>query len=277
MINKVNKQNIGCKMGIINCNLIAYADDMVIMSPSYKGLQMLLNIVYNELDSIGLKINTNKTKCMIFRSKKKVDQYDIKPFNINGNDIDFVSTFKYLGFIINEKMNDSDDIDRAKKKFYSDFNVMIRNFHFTDKTVKIFLLKQYCIQFYGVDLWINVENSKNAIKQFGIGYHKAIKKLLNLSYHESNHFACQEADMLIFDHLINKNKLMSVYRLLMNPPNIIEKIKTYLYITSVYVNRIFELFKSKYEINDIMDNDCEALIARIQYVQNHESQLRLTV
>ena len=87
VINKVNKQNIGCKMGIINCILIAYADDMVIMSPSYKGLQMLLNIVYNELDSIGLKINTNKTKCMIFRSKKKVDQYDIKPFNINGNDI----------------------------------------------------------------------------------------------------------------------------------------------------------------------------------------------
>ena len=37
-------KKIGCKMGIINNNLIAYADDIAVMAPSITSLKKLLDI-----------------------------------------------------------------------------------------------------------------------------------------------------------------------------------------------------------------------------------------
>ena len=103
------------------------------------------------------------------------------------------------------------------------------------------------------------------MKQFNVGFHKAIKKLLNLSYHESNHFASQEANILMLDHLVNKIRLLNFYRILTNPPNIIEKMKDYFYITSIFINKMIEIFRIIYDVDDIIDNDKDALIERIKF------------
>ena len=38
----------GCKLGIISSNIIAYADDIVILAPSVASLQILIDIAYTE-------------------------------------------------------------------------------------------------------------------------------------------------------------------------------------------------------------------------------------
>ena len=84
---------------------------------------------------------------------------------------------------------------------------------FTDVKVKLYLFKYYCLQIYGADLWLKDKGSITALKNFSVAYHKAIKKILGLSTHESNHYACQEAELLIFKHLINRFQINTTFRL----------------------------------------------------------------
>ena len=57
-------------MNLINC--IAYADDVVLMTPTATGLQHLLNHVGNKFIEANLVINVRKTVCMVFRPKSRV-------------------------------------------------------------------------------------------------------------------------------------------------------------------------------------------------------------
>lgn len=73
--------------------LILYADDQVVFATSPETLQSLLNDIEHYCNVCGLKINTNKTKAMIFE-KGRHTYFD---FFIYGQTIEVVDSFKYLG------------------------------------------------------------------------------------------------------------------------------------------------------------------------------------
>ena len=155
---------------------------------------------------LKLSFNIKKSKCMVFNSPTN-KLIITKPFTIEGRPLELVTTFKYLGFVINCKLCNTDDINKTRDKFYREFNIILRKFSFADIRVKLFLFQNYCLQFYGSELWFNNQGSHNSLKQFAIGYHKAMKKILGISSHESNHYACQEARLLTFENLLKTNKI----------------------------------------------------------------------
>ena len=211
---------------------------------------------------------------MVFRpSSKRVTDKLMTPVKISSENIETVESVKYLGFIISNDLRNESDVDRALKKFYIEFNQILRKFHFADSSIKIFLFKQYCMQIYGAELWFGFK-SKRLLTQFGVGFHKAIKKLLGLSPHESNHYACQQANLLLFDHLINKLMICAIFRFLKTPCKFIEKNVSYLNISSILLKEVREKFDSVYGCDSLFDNDLMAIISRIHYIQNHETQMR---
>ena len=253
LIMKISNMNIGCKLGIFASNILAYADDIVLLAPSFDGLQTLINEATSLALSVELNFNFQKTKCMIFRSNiKKAAVSDVNNFMLNNNKINFVNSFKYLGYVIASNLHEELDVNRSRSKFYSEFNSMFRQFNFTDKEVKSFLFKQYCLQMYGCDLWFSSDFSLTALKQFEIGYHKAIKKLLDLSSHESNHFACQEAKLFTFQHHINKNKILTCLRLFTRPCPYILKNFDFLCISSVFLRHIYDIWSNVYGLEFLM-------------------------
>ena len=80
--------------------------------------------------------------------------------------------------------------------------------------------------------------------------------------------------MFTFEHLINTIKIMNAIRLLTNPCEFVCKINSFLSVTSIYYNEIYDLIKSKYQFESLIENDKMAIMSRIGYVQNHEEQLR---
>ena len=273
ILDKLSAMRIGCRLGIVNSNVIAYADDIVLLAPSAASLQLLMNMANQFALSLKLMFNEEKTKCMVFtKCRSKTDI--VRKFMIENKEIQIVTTITYLGFKLQSNMNDSEDIYRVLNKFYKDFNCLLRRFSFTDKQVFLYLFKQYCLQFYGSELWIGSCRSLNALKQFSVGYHKAIKKIINVSYHESNHYACQEAHLFTFEHLVNKSKIATAFRLMKNPCEFFMKIKDFMLFSSVLYRNVSELLQQKYGVDSLIDNDYEALIARIVFVQNHEQQMR---
>ena len=90
---------------------------------------------------------------MVFHpSSKKASSKLAAQFKMGNNCIDEVKDVRYLGYIITNDLTNDSDIDRALKKFYIEFNQILRKFHFTEKSIKIFLFKQYCMQMYGAEL-----------------------------------------------------------------------------------------------------------------------------
>ena len=263
----------GCKIGIYNANVIAYADDIVLLAPSLRGLQILLDRTVEEAFLLDLQFNSNKSKYMVFRHKKcKFNvNYAVK---IKDSNLEQVAVYKYLGFVLSERLRTSDDINRVRSKFYGDFNSLLRKFSFASVNVKLFLFKQFCIQFYGADLWFYDEKCKHSLHQFAVGYHKAIKKLLEVSTHESNHFVCQEASLFTFEHLLNKLKLFLILRVFIDPCAFVEKTFNFLMLSSVFLNEIRDVFIDKYDIELLFEQDRDSVISRIAYVQNHETPMR---
>ena len=55
---------VGCSVAGHMIHVLAYADDMVLIAPSWTGLQFLLEIIGKEAVNIDVLFNINKTVCM---------------------------------------------------------------------------------------------------------------------------------------------------------------------------------------------------------------------
>ena len=76
---------------------LSYSDDLALMGESIEELKEMLEKLEKFCDVNKLKINTAKTKILIFRKGKHPEA---AKFAINGNDIEIVSRFRYLGVVL---------------------------------------------------------------------------------------------------------------------------------------------------------------------------------
>ena len=193
---------------------------------------------------------------------------------IDGVVIKIVDKHKYLGFYINKNLNNFDDIEKCEKTFYKQFYSVFRKFYGVDPNILTFLFKSYCTSFYGAELWHDVRGCSQIIKQFGIGYHKALKRIYSMSSHVSNHEICNICDILMFKHYVNSKVISFTYKLLKSDNACLLPHKYYFCNCSEVLKNVNEILKGIYGVLTIKDNDLDALKARIMYVQNHEDRLR---
>ena len=131
LIDRVSESNYGCMLGISRSNIIVYADDIVILAPSRKALQVLLDICQTETRALELAFNTKKCKMLLFRPYSKRSNSNLMvPIKICDDSIEMVDTIKYLGFIISNDLGNDGDVDRALKKFYIEFNQILKKISF---------------------------------------------------------------------------------------------------------------------------------------------------
>lgn len=99
---------------------LLYADDTVLLSDTPSGLQRSLDVYSEYCRQWKLEVNTNKTKVLIF-SKKKTN--NLFSFAFNGNNLDIVDSFSYLGVLFNYNNSFSNTkkmlVSNAKKAMYA--------------------------------------------------------------------------------------------------------------------------------------------------------------
>jgi len=83
-------------------NILAYADDIVLLAPSWKRLQHLINTFSQAAQSIDMQCNVNKTVCMSYapKNRSKIVSHTFPDFTLDGMKLKFVSGFRYLGHIV---------------------------------------------------------------------------------------------------------------------------------------------------------------------------------
>ncbi len=84
----------------ISCNVLAYADDIVLISETEQDLQRLIHIVNRWCAKYRLLVNIDKTKVVHYR-KPNVNRTKVC-FTWEGSQIGVVSGYKYLGVFLDE-------------------------------------------------------------------------------------------------------------------------------------------------------------------------------
>ena len=101
LLGQLAKSYVGCNVGGLFVNLLAHADD-VLLAPFWNALQQLLIILEQHIAKIDMECNIKKTVCMIFEPRDKTKRMTVTfpKFTFDGNSLQYVTTFKYLGNIV---------------------------------------------------------------------------------------------------------------------------------------------------------------------------------
>ena len=78
---------------------LLYADDLVLVSESADGMQILLNNLEAYCNKWHLLVNSQKSKVMIFNLKRNVNVANYK-FSIGHEKLEVVDSYKYLGHVL---------------------------------------------------------------------------------------------------------------------------------------------------------------------------------
>ena len=146
-----------------------YADDLVLLSNSAKGLQRSLDKLGDYADNKCLTISIKKSKTMIFNLQGRLLN---KQFNIKGNALETVSTFCYLGFEISPSgtvKHAMNTLNEKAKKALRPLLGVISRFDIPSKTaIKLFHTFISPIVLYNVENWATLtdKNLKNFNESF---------------------------------------------------------------------------------------------------------------
>ena len=137
-------------------------------------------------------------------------------------------------------------------------------------SIKRVLFQSFCTSFYGAELWVNRLRANANFKKLSVSYHAALKKILGFPKYFSNHLVCAILNTFTFEHFVNFKCLMFFKRLISNDSPCFMRVKNYFMEKSYFKENLESIFSCKYNVRDILDNDTDAILSRVLYIQNRE-------
>ena len=88
------------------------------------------------------------------QNRSKIVSHSFPDFTLDGMKLKFVSSFRYLGHIVqNNECDDDDDIAREIRNLFVHANILKRMFHKCSLAVKLILFKCYCICVFMISVY----------------------------------------------------------------------------------------------------------------------------
>ena len=131
------------------------------------GMQKLLSECEKYALEYGIKFNENKTVVLNFKGY----QFKARPsalLYLNGSIMKTETSYKYMGHIIDNNLNDNKDIERQLRNFYGKSNMLLRALSSCSYAVKLQLFMSYCGSMYTAFLWCDF--TKRQYRQLEVAY-----------------------------------------------------------------------------------------------------------
>ena len=198
----MNESLMGCHVANKCVNHLSYADDMVLMAPSVRALQKLLDLCASYALDHDIVYNTRKSVCMIVWPKKA--KFVFTPsFYLSGDKLDFVNEFLYLGHLVANDLSDDQDIKKLIRSLYATGNMLVRKFSFCNELVKISLFKTYCYNLYCSALWSKYK--AGTWRKIKVCHNDVFRNLLGVPRFHSASSLFVNKNVYNLDMLIRKN------------------------------------------------------------------------
>ena len=165
--------------------ILLFADDVTLLSYSVIGLQKQLNILKDTANRLGLYVNFDKSKIVIFRNGGYISSKE--KWSYDGQKLEIVNCYKYLGVIFSSGLTFSYALEdmalRARKAIFCILKLL---WTIGDQSPSLFFKLFDCqvqpMLTYGAEVWGLMVDHKiiERIHTF------AIKRLLNVSIKTPN-------------------------------------------------------------------------------------------
>ena len=140
---------------VLRIHALLYADDTVLFANSAESLQKSLNILSRYSRLWKLKVNVSKTKIMIFSKNGKWSKKH--NFTYNGETVDIVNEFKYLGMVFEDDGRFLSAIKLIKAQANKAMRYIISRARAKNMTIdiqlKLFDTLVIPIMTYGAEVW----------------------------------------------------------------------------------------------------------------------------
>ena len=147
---RLSRTGMGCHVGHMFAGALCYADDMVLLCPSIKGLQMMINICRDFGVEYDVKYNDKKTVCMCFDNGKNMEDFKVL---LNEKVLQCVESTKHLGITVTYNLSDSLEIRRKRGDFIGRVNGTLTKYRMLGSEAKTKLFNSYCTHMYGTETW----------------------------------------------------------------------------------------------------------------------------
>lgn len=161
----------GCRINSLCLNHISYADDMILLAPSIKGLRILLKICEEYANTHNMMYNPKKTELIAFHHGKNPEK--MLPVQLNEENISTSTSVKYLGHIITVDLSDDGDIERQRRSTSVLSNMIARRFFRCSNNVKKTLFNAFCTSLYTCETWCQYRVS--SMERLRIQYNDACR------------------------------------------------------------------------------------------------------
>ena len=245
---RLSTQSIGCSNGGQIINHIIYADDIVLLSPSVKGMDKLLSICENYALEFDILFNPTKSVSMYIRAKNA----PIFPhFRLNNTPLTEVDSVKYLGHYISHDLTDDADIQRQIRCLYAQGNNLIRKFHMCSKNVKVTLFRTYCTPLYTAHLWTKYKAS--TFHKIKVAYNTIFRLLLGVPRFSNgiNYSASQlfvENNLPTFEALLRKLSHTFMSRILSSENKLMKSVVSTTCSDLTFISPIWRYWRSRLHI-----------------------------
>ena len=190
---RLNDSGVGCMAGITFVNHLSYADDMVLIAPSRRALQALLNICSIYAYAHDILYNTEKSFCMVCWPKKFLFKFS-PIFYLQSDALLYVDSYKYLGVMMNNNLTDDEEICTKIRGIYATGNMVIRKFAKCDMNCKILMFKTFFSSVYACGLWCSYKVI--TYSKIKVAHNDIFRSLMNVLREES-------ASTLFAQHHVN--------------------------------------------------------------------------
>ena len=174
LLRRLREIDVGCHVGHMSYAAFGYADDLLLLSPSIHGLEILVKTSESFASEYGLTFNAKKTECICFSKMACPLQRQV---NVNGQHVKWKDKVKYLGIILTNDMCDDADIRAKRGEFIGSVNRLNAQFRVVPDQIRIRLLQTYCTAWYGCQTWLL---NTTSVKGMNIEWKKAVRRTLNL-------------------------------------------------------------------------------------------------
>ena len=181
ILKRLRKRGVGCHHLGIFIGAILFADDLCLIAPSRRAMQIMLDICSEFCSEFGLTFNPKKSKSLYFGK-----DHNNPPKNnfLHGEPILFVNEWKYLGLIISKGKCFSILPTNDLRNFYASFNSLYNAHTRPSETVLMHLLYTTCIPnlTYAADI---KEFSSSDMSRCNTAVNDAIRKIYGFNRWES--------------------------------------------------------------------------------------------
>lgn len=190
-----------------------YADDMALLDNTVEGLQETTDLLCKNSAYAGLKVNAKKTQCMAVSksaSQRPYTQQDTLDLTVEGQPIEQVSNFTYLGAIIsadgtiNREL--SARIQKASGAFHQLGSIWQSRSIRTPTKIRIYKAAVLTILLYGSEVW---NTTKEQMRRFEVFHQRCLRKILKIrwNYFVSNAEVLERAKIKPVETFISAARL----------------------------------------------------------------------